>query len=142
MSSFLHLSLIFCIVSLSYASPVSYSRHLPCRTCLSLRLAAQFFEENEDILKTLPPPLAAVAYYRGDDVYMFDAFMTAAVEPRRPSCNNLYETFVNIRDDEGEHVKTMNACVNAMIESQLELKNVSLMRAKMAKESSTTTESK
>jgi len=29
--------------------------------------------------------------------------------PRRPDCNNLYDVFVNIRDDEIEHTKTMHA---------------------------------
>lgn len=29
---------------------------------------------------------------------------------RRPDANTLYDVFCNIRDDEGEHVKTMSAC--------------------------------
>ena len=76
---------------------------------------AEFFTANEAILKSIPPPLAAVAYYRGNDVYMFDSFVTSTPHPRDPPCNNLYDTFVNIRDDEIEHSKTMNACGNAMI---------------------------
>lgn len=32
--------------------------------------------------------------------------------PRRPPCNNLYDVFVNIRDDEAEHVVTMKACAD------------------------------
>ena len=32
--------------------------------------------------------------------------------PRRPPCNTLYDVFVNIRDDEAEHVVTMKACAD------------------------------
>ncbi|MHC5745835.1 MAG: hypothetical protein ACYTXT_28850 [Nostoc sp.] len=39
---------------------------------------------------------------------MFDEVQTAPDhEFRRPKVNNLYDVFVNIRDDECEHVKTM-----------------------------------
>jgi ubiquinol oxidase len=34
---------------------------------------------------------------------------TPGREFRRPSVNNLYDVFANIRDDESEHVKTMEA---------------------------------
>lgn len=30
----------------------------------------EFVEVNEELLKSLPPPLVAVQYYRGDDLYM------------------------------------------------------------------------
>jgi hypothetical protein len=42
---------------------------------------------------------------------MFDEFQVSR-EPgsRRPPCENLYDVFVNICEDEGEHVKTMVAC--------------------------------
>ncbi|CAN1129713.1 Ubiquinol oxidase 4, chloroplastic/chromoplastic [Linum perenne] len=46
-------------------------------------------------LKELPAPEVAVRYYTGGDLYLFDT---------------LYDTFVNIREDEGEHCKTMKAC--------------------------------
>lgn len=37
-------------------------------------------------------------------------------------CSTLYDVFVNIRDDEGEHVKTMTACGNkTIVESLKEL---------------------
>ncbi len=42
---------------------------------------------------------------------MFDEFQTShPPHTRRPQIENLYDTFVAIRDDEGEHVKTMRAC--------------------------------
>lgn len=79
-----------------------------------------FTDTNEDLLKSLPPPVCALEYYRGGDLYMFDAFMTTKKEmPRRPACNTLYDVFVNIRDDEGEHVKTMTACADSTIVESL-----------------------
>jgi len=32
--------------------------------------------------------------------------------PRRPPCDTLYDVFINIRDDEAEHVVTMKACAD------------------------------
>lgn len=66
-----------------------------------------FLRENEEKLKDLPAPKAAIDYYRNGDLYMFDAMQIDTCEPRRPEINNLYDVFVAIRDDEAEHVKTM-----------------------------------
>ncbi|KAK3258943.1 hypothetical protein CYMTET_32035 [Cymbomonas tetramitiformis] len=72
---------------------------------------AQFADENEVILKDLPPPRIAREYYEGADLYLFDEFQTSReAKSRRPSVRHLHDVFCNIRDDEGEHVKTMNAC--------------------------------
>jgi ubiquinol oxidase len=74
---------------------------------------AVFAEENKQLLQQLPPPAVAVAYYRGSDVYMFKSFQIskeALESPRDPACNNMYDVFINIRDDEIEHKKTMVAC--------------------------------
>ena len=38
-------------------------------------------------------------------------------------CSTLYDVFVNVRDDEGEHVKTMEACANYTIVDQLSALN-------------------
>lgn len=35
------------------------------------------------------------------------------------SCSTLYDVFVNIRDDEDEHVKTMESCENMTIMEQI-----------------------
>lgn len=67
----------------------------------------QFLKANEATLKELPAPKVALDYYRDGDLYMFDAMQTASCEPRRPVINNLYDVFVAIREDELEHVKTM-----------------------------------
>lgn len=83
----------------------------------------EFADANEEILKTMPPPLVALQYYKGDDLYMFDQFQTSKrIEPRRPACSNLHDVFCNIRDDEGEHVKTMRACQTGDIYEDLKEK--------------------
>jgi ubiquinol oxidase len=71
------------------------------------------FAQGEE-LKLKPAPQIAVNYYRDGDLYMFDEFQTGTIpESRRPKVDNLYDVFVNIRDDEWEHVKTMVACQKA-----------------------------
>jgi len=80
----------------------------------------EFVDANEELLKALEPPLVAAQYYRSPDLYMFDEFQTDISNGRRdPKCNNLYDVFVNIRDDEGEHVKTMHACQDAEIMDEI-----------------------
>lgn len=70
-----------------------------------------FAEQNKDLLSTIPPPLVALNYYKSGDLYLFDQLQAgwSGQEPRRPPCASLYDVFVNIRDDEKEHVKTMAA---------------------------------
>lgn len=82
----------------------------------------KFLKENEADLKTQPAPQVAIQYYRDGDLYLFDEFQTGRkLEPRRPAVDNLYDVFVNIRDDEQEHVKTMVACQQP--DAQLSLKS-------------------
>jgi ubiquinol oxidase len=70
-----------------------------------------FLQAHANVLKTQPAPVVATNYYRDGDLYMFDEFQTnAKPETRRPKVDNLYDVFVNIRDDESEHVKTMMFC--------------------------------
>ncbi|CAL1397550.1 unnamed protein product [Linum trigynum] len=71
----------------------------------------KFIKAHGDELKELPAPEVAVRYYTGGDLYLFDEFQTSRTPTsRRPKIDNLYDTFVNIREDEGEHCKTMKAC--------------------------------
>jgi ubiquinol oxidase len=71
----------------------------------------KYLTTHETELKAQPAPQVAVNYYRDGDLYMFEEMQTTArTEFRRPKVDNLYDVFVNIRDDEAEHVKTMNAC--------------------------------
>jgi ubiquinol oxidase len=68
---------------------------------------------HESELSALPAPEIAINYYRDGDLYMFEEVQTEAHgEFRRPQINTLYDVFVNIRDDEYEHVKTMISCQN------------------------------
>ncbi|GBG72755.1 hypothetical protein CBR_g12323 [Chara braunii] len=58
----------------------------------------QFVDENEELLKMLPPSPVAVNYYEGGDLYMFDEFQTSRLpNSRRPKVNSLYDVFCNIR---------------------------------------------
>lgn len=73
-----------------------------------------FLTEHEDMLKKMPVPDIAKKYYIDDNPYLFDQFCTVknkdesgAFSLRRPQLNTLYDVFVNIRDDEKEHWKTL-----------------------------------
>jgi len=70
-----------------------------------------FLNANEEALKAQPAPRVAVQYYTKGDLYLFDEFQTGDVRgERRPKIANLYDVFVNVRNDEGEHMKTMEFC--------------------------------
>lgn len=70
----------------------------------------EYLKANEEALKALKAPQVAIDYYCDGDLYMFDEFQTApGPEFRRPKVDNLYDVFINIRDDEYAHVKTMVA---------------------------------
>jgi ubiquinol oxidase len=70
----------------------------------------EYLKTHEAELKTQPAPQVAINYYRDGDLYMFEETQfPSGQEFRRPRVDNLYDVFVNIRDDEGEHVKTMSA---------------------------------
>ncbi|CAM6126669.1 unnamed protein product [Calypogeia fissa] len=71
----------------------------------------KFIKSHGEELKKLPAPAVAVQYYTKGDLYMFDEFQTdVAPHSRRPKIDNLYDVFVNIREDEAQHCKTMQAC--------------------------------
>ncbi|XP_031491024.1 ubiquinol oxidase 4, chloroplastic/chromoplastic [Nymphaea colorata] len=71
----------------------------------------KFLTLKGDELKKLPAPEVALKYYTEGDLYLFDEFQTSrAPNTRRPKIENLYDVFVNIRDDEAEHCKTMKDC--------------------------------
>jgi len=72
----------------------------------------EFADANEAKLRKLPPPPIAVGYYLSEELYLFDKFQTARrnLPKRRPPCATLFDVFSNIRDDEEQHVLTMQAC--------------------------------
>ena len=78
----------------------------------------EFLKRNEAALKASKPPAVARKYYAEGDLFLFDEFQTgdptaaasARAERRRPVVATLYDVFVNVRDDEAEHMKTMQFC--------------------------------
>lgn len=69
-----------------------------------------YLKAHGEELKAQPAPQVAIDYYRDGDLYMFEEFQTTSDQKfRRPKVDDLYDVFVNIRDDECEHVKTMEA---------------------------------
>mmetsp|Transcript_21941 Transcript_21941/g.47011 ORF Transcript_21941/g.47011 Transcript_21941/m.47011 type:complete len:618 (-) Transcript_21941:359-2212(-) len=84
----------------------------------------QFVDENEEKLKALPPSLTAVEYYTvGVSDPMFGEYQTASVsDPDREGVRrsgmdmrSLYDVFVAIRSDEGDHVQTMTSCLDPQV---------------------------
>mmetsp|Transcript_121535 Transcript_121535/g.340351 ORF Transcript_121535/g.340351 Transcript_121535/m.340351 type:complete len:385 (-) Transcript_121535:31-1185(-) len=83
-----------------------------------------FLTEYGDQLQTMPVPKIAQKYYELDNPFLFDLFCTVrddvdttssgggggggdGFSVRRPKLETLYDVFVNIRDDEREHWKTL-----------------------------------
>ena len=67
-----------------------------------------YLKAHEAELKSQPAPQVAIDYYLGGDLYLFEEFQTASEHKfRHPKIENLYDVFVNIREDECAHVKTM-----------------------------------
>lgn len=82
----------------------------------------QFLDENEELLKKLPPSLTAIEYYTvGVSDPMFGEYQTSAIasetDIRRSGINmkTLYDVFAAIRLDEGDHVGTMKACLDPKV---------------------------
>lgn len=74
----------------------------------------KFLEKNEAKLKEMPVPSIARKYYEEENPFLFDLFCTVKEpdsEPfaiaNRPKLESLYDVFVNVRNDEREHWKTL-----------------------------------
>ena len=72
---------------------------------------SQFLDENEEKLKRLPPSLEALEYYTvGMSDPMFGEYQTSAIltgadiRKSGKDMKTLYDVFVAIREDEGDHV--------------------------------------
>lgn len=71
-----------------------------------------FTSSYKDLLEQQPVPDIATKYYERDDPYLFDLVCgvkddCTTPNQRRRKLNNLYDVFMNIRDDENEHWKTL-----------------------------------
>ncbi len=74
----------------------------------------KFLTEHEAKLRSMPVPPVARKYYEEDNPFLFDLFCTVKdvddagrFSQRRPRLESLYDVFVNVRDDEREHWKTL-----------------------------------
>jgi len=74
----------------------------------------EFLQNHGDRLKQMPVPEIAYKYYMEENSFLFDLFCTVKDEESnrnfsefRPKLDSLYDVFVNIRDDEKEHWKTL-----------------------------------
>ena len=52
--------------------------------------------------------------------------LQSVLNRRRPVINNLYDVFCAVRDDEKEHIMTMDACADGSIQTQLAEKKEAL----------------
>uniref|UniRef100_A0A7S4MGU0 Ubiquinol oxidase n=1 Tax=Odontella aurita TaxID=265563 RepID=A0A7S4MGU0_9STRA len=109
--------IVLCLVwSLSPSLSYTFSEMLETH---AVDTYGQFVDENEKLLKDLPPSLAAIEYYSfGSSDPFFGEYQTSSVakgtEVRKPGENmkSLYDVFSAIREDEGDHVGTMKACLD------------------------------
>mmetsp|Transcript_18951 Transcript_18951/g.29617 ORF Transcript_18951/g.29617 Transcript_18951/m.29617 type:complete len:325 (+) Transcript_18951:114-1088(+) len=74
----------------------------------------KYLTDHEEMLKSKPVPEIARKYYVEDNPFLFDLFCTVKDKDddgnfsnRRPQLDSLYDVFVNVRDDEKEHWKTL-----------------------------------
>ncbi|XP_051128382.1 ubiquinol oxidase 4, chloroplastic/chromoplastic [Andrographis paniculata] len=101
----------FVTVFMYFLSPRMAYHFSECVESHAFETYDKFIKAQKDELKRLPAPEVAVKYYTGGDLYLFDEFQTSRPpNTRRPKIENLYDVFLNIRDDEAEHCKTMKAC--------------------------------
>ncbi|KAF6173228.1 hypothetical protein GIB67_026923 [Kingdonia uniflora] len=101
----------FMIVFMYALSPRMAYHFSECVEMHAFETYDKFIKLNGDELKKGPAPEVAIKYYTEGDLYMFDEFQTSRPpNSRRPKIENLYDVFINIRDDEAEHCKTMKAC--------------------------------
>mmetsp|Transcript_12798 Transcript_12798/g.24019 ORF Transcript_12798/g.24019 Transcript_12798/m.24019 type:complete len:445 (+) Transcript_12798:267-1601(+) len=99
------------VIGLFFFSPKAAYEFMELLESHAVDTYSTFVKENEDKLKSLPPPMVAVSYYKATNLYLFDDFQVSKKpNTRRPPCDTLYDVFRNISDDEAEHVKTMKAC--------------------------------
>ena len=91
----------------------------------------KYLEEHETMLKTMPVPAIATKYYVDDNPFLFDLFCTVKdldeegnFSARRPKLESLYDVFVNVRNDEKEHWKTLCNLVQYDDMQGVENKNV------------------
>lgn len=61
--------------------------------------------------------------------HQFRSSSFGKTDRQRPKCDTLFDVFSNIRDDEGEHVKTMRACQEGSIVDDITRKKEAALKA-------------
>jgi len=71
----------------------------------------EFVAENAELLKTLPPPIVALEYYKNGDLYLFDELQTSGTDPkRRPPCKCAPPSLMLLLPRWPEHRIVPNTC--------------------------------
>ena len=90
-----------------------------------------YLTEHKEMLQKMPVPAIAQKYYIDDNPFLFDLFCTVKnkdqdgmFSDRRPTLESLYDVFVNVRNDEKEHWKTLCNLVQYGDMQGVENKNV------------------
>eukprot|EP00978_Attheya_sp_CCMP212_P028514 scaffold98579_cov54-Attheya_sp.AAC.6 len=99
------------------ASPTLSYRFSELLETHAVNTYGQFMDENEDLLKELPPTWVAVEYYMGasSDPFYAEFQLTkqeGTVSADEIEITNLYSVFENIQSDEAQHVGTMESCLD------------------------------
>ncbi len=91
----------------------------------------KYLTKHEVMLRKMPVPEIARKYYIDDNPFLFDLFCTVkdvgeadGFSQRRPRLESLYDVFVNVRNDEREHWKTLCNLVQFDDMQGVENKNV------------------
>lgn len=104
----------WCLVLLFFISPTQSYRFSQLIESHAVDTYAQFLDENEEKLRSLPAPDVAYEYYNNFMYYFYEFQLSSAEQPgddiRRPEINSLFDVFQNVLLDELEHSKTMEAC--------------------------------
>lgn len=107
-----HVAIVYywLLIAVYIASPRIAYQFMELLEAHAVDTYSTFAKINQERLKLLPAPAVAQSYYVTGDLYLFDDFQLRSPGTRRPPCDNLYDVFTNICEDEAEHVKTMRAC--------------------------------
>lgn len=125
MASHSAIAYYFALIALWLLSPTLGYKFSELLETHAVNTYGQFLDENEELLKELPPSIAGVEYYSfGASDPLFGEYQTSAIakgeEPRLPGdkMKSLYDVFTAIKADEGDHVSTMKACLDPEVAVQ------------------------
>ena len=82
---------------------------------------SEFVDQNEAILRDIPPPAVAIDYYGAGGERGSDA-----------SVESLYDVFSRIRDDESSHVDSMRMCQDPVVRSRARIVEIGAIATAVA----------